>query len=211
MAARRKKSRKSSKRKYTVKTAPRWLRLEWLKKARKAKKAKSKCRKYCRVGKNPRVSRGTYRRELKKLKKRGGHVAHASFIHSGRLKGSRFVNDYTPGFRGLLSKTTWKKRDHPSVREFHFYPEAVGPRANPPRSIRGWHTSYGDGKRSGYTYNDEHGDFHIFPSIRRGDGYLVRVADSTGHGRYGAGFWHDVGRFRSPQAAASAAWKFSQR
>jgi len=60
----------------------------------------------------------------------------------------------------------------------------------------------------GYSIRGDYGEFHVWAPTRKYGGYRLYFADT--HGLLGGGLWRDMGSFRSPQAAKSAAKSFAR-
>jgi hypothetical protein len=81
-------------------------------------------------------------------------------------------------------------------------------RRDPARSALKWHTSAGGtGAHHGRTYSARgaFGEYHIWPPSTRFGSYSLQWANTTGRRAAHGGLWHDLGRFRSPNAAKKAA------
>ena len=77
-----------------------------------------------------------------------------------------------------------------------------------------WHTFAGgtgafNPSHNSYSTRGNYGEYHIDPPQRRGGAYSLKWANTrsaSGHGGH-SGLWHDLGHFRSPAQAKSAAKK----
>jgi hypothetical protein len=58
---------------------------------------------------------------------------------------------------------------------------------------------------SSYGSKGEYGDYTIDPPQRRGGSYHLMWANTTNREAPHGGLWHDLGHYRSPQAAKKAA------
>jgi hypothetical protein len=71
-----------------------------------------------------------------------------------------------------------------------------------------WHIySGGTGAHHGHSYDTrgDYGEYHIWPPSTRYGSYHLKWANTTGRVAPHGGLWHDLGSYRSPQAAKKAA------
>jgi hypothetical protein len=74
-----------------------------------------------------------------------------------------------------------------------------------------WHQyAGGTSAHHGHSYSAYglFGEFHIWPPSSRGGSYSLRWANTNGMPAAHGGLWHDLGKFRSPAAAKSAAKEY---
>jgi hypothetical protein len=110
--------------------------------------------------------------------------------------------------RDKASKYELRKAQRAYRRELSKISKAARARRDPVRSVLKWNTfAGGTGAHHGSSYSARgaFGEYHIWPPSTRFGSYSLQWANNTGRRAAHGGLWHDLGRFRSPNAAKKAA------